>query len=162
MEKSYQLFIIIIGYKLWCKTYGKLADKIHKHKYIKNNFLKRRKDIVYYHDDPFIKIHKRDIAVDTIKGRKGGMECYIGYPSFISIMMMKISLIYMIFYLHQHRHTSMEAFIMGIIMYNLFIIYEIESFYKTHSFTTCVDLFGVGLFFMIIIYVINKIELLLS
>ncbi len=155
MQRLYQLLIIIIGYNIWCRTYGVLNVNIRKNKFIKKHFLKRRKEIIYYEDDPFIRIHKRDIAVDTIKERTGGYHCYFGYPSFISIMMMKISLIYTIFYLHEHHHTSMEAFFMGIMMYNLFIVYEFVSFYKTHSFTTCIELVGVGLFFSIIIFVMN-------
>jgi hypothetical protein len=158
MQRIYQLLIIIIGYKLWCKTYGRLNVKLSKNKYIKDKFLKPKKEIAYYEDDEFIRIHKRDIAVDTIKGRKGGMQCYFGYPSFFSIVMMKISLVYILIYLHDHHHTSIEAFIIGIIMYNLFIVYEIESFYKTHSFKLGVDLFGVGLFFSFIIYIMNILD----
>lgn len=158
MQRIYQLLIIMIGYKLWCKTIGRLIENMFKIDYIKSQFLKRRKEIVYYDDDEFIKIHKRDIALDTIKGRKGGMQCYFGYPSFFSIVMMKISLVYMLIYLHDHHHTVIESFIIGIIMYNLFIVYEIESFYKTHSFEISVDLIGIGLFFSFIIYIMNILD----
>jgi hypothetical protein len=129
--------------------------KLRQNKYIKKHFLKRKKEIVYYDDDEFIRIHKRDIAVDIIKYRNGGMECYFNYPSFFSIMMMKISLIYTLFYLHENHHTLIEAFFMGILIYNLFIVYEYENFYKTHSFTICVELLSIGLFFSMIILVMN-------
>ncbi len=155
MQRIYQILIIFIGYRLWCKSMGRLIENMDNIDYIKTNFLQPKKEIVYYDDDEFIKIHKRDIAVDTIKGRNGGMELYFGYPTFTSIIMMKCSLIYMLCYLNDYHHTSMEGFIMGIILYNLFIVYEFISFYKTPPLNIVMDLISVGLFCSIIVYVMN-------